>query len=125
YIDMFAPIDSIRKQIRSAVTDTGEVKTNEMSPGIQNLFSLLKASKSNRYPEFMDAYQNKNLQYSSLKDAVADAIIEMVIPIQKRKEELLTNKKELKDHIKKAGAQIRERAAQTVRDVKSLTGIGS
>lgn len=75
-------------------------KTNEMSPGIQNLFSLLKASKSNRYPEFMDAYQNKNLQYSSLKDAVADAIIEMVIPIQKRKEELLTNKKELKDHIK-------------------------
>ncbi|MBK8483344.1 MAG: tryptophan--tRNA ligase [Saprospiraceae bacterium] len=125
FIDMFAPIDSIRKQIRSAVTDTGEVKTNEMSPGIQNLFSLLKASKSNRYTEFMDAYQNKNLQYSSLKDAVADAIIEMVIPIQKRKEELLTNKKELKDHIKKAGAQIRERAAQTVRDVKSLTGIGS
>ncbi|MDV7397832.1 tryptophan--tRNA ligase, partial [Arthrospira platensis SPKY1] len=43
YINVFAEPQVIRKQIKSAVTDTGDTPTGEMSPGVQNLFELLKA----------------------------------------------------------------------------------
>ena len=42
-LGLFEAEDSIRKKIRSAVTDLGE-ESKEMSPGVQNLFTLLKAS---------------------------------------------------------------------------------
>ncbi len=124
FIDVFAPIDVIRKQIRSAVTDTGEVNTSTMSPGVANLFSLLAACNSTRQVELKNAYASGNLQYSSLKDAVADAVIETVSPLQKRRSELIADKKAIKDEIKKAAANIRERAKQTVSEVRQLTGLG-
>lgn len=48
-IDVFADPERIRKQVRSAVTDTGDTPAGTMSPGVENLFTLLNACK-NRKP---------------------------------------------------------------------------
>ena len=57
-ISMFADPVVIRKQIKSAVTDTGESKEGEMSDGINNLFELLKASgKLDQYDHLMDDFK--------------------------------------------------------------------
>lgn len=124
FIDVFAANDAIRKQIRSAVTDTGEVEPGKMSSGVANLYSLLSACKSPRYEELLAAYTSGNLQYSQLKDAVADAVIEAVTPIQQRKASLLSDKKAIKEQIKESAANIRKRARQTVDEVRALTGLG-
>ena len=47
-IDVFAEEARIRKQIKSAVTDTGTANSNgAMSPGVANLFEMIKAFPKN------------------------------------------------------------------------------
>ncbi|MBK9270746.1 MAG: tryptophan--tRNA ligase [Saprospiraceae bacterium] len=122
-INLFAPVDQIRKQIKSAVTDSGDHST-KMAAGVENLFLILKAcDKEQIYQELLQTYQDGNLAYSHLKEAVADAIIEMVGPIQAKKEQIVQNKKAVKEQIKDSSATIRKRAQQTLKEVKELCGL--
>lgn len=124
-INLFASEDQIRKQIRSAVTDSGE-HSDKMAPGIENLFSILAACGSHEvYHHLLSSYQSGNLKYSELKDAVGDAIIELVKPIQNKKLEIIQDKKAVKALIKVSSSKIRERAKQTLREVKDLCGLSN
>lgn len=123
-IDLFAEETQIRKQIRSAVTDTGETPEGEMSPGVENLFSLLKACRQNEaYDSLMADYQQGQLKYVDLKQAVADALVGVSAPIRAKKQELLSDKKSVKNQVKASSAEIRKRAQQTVKEVKEITGL--
>ena len=123
-IDLFAEEAQIRKQIRSAVTDTGETPEGEMSPGVENLFSLLKACRQNEaYDSLMADYQQGQLKYVDLKKAVADALVGVSAPIRAKKQELLSDKKSVKNQVKASSAEIRKRAQQTVKEVKEITGL--
>ncbi len=125
YISVFADEARIRKQIRSAVTDTGEVQEGQMSPGVKNLFELLRAAQGEQgsYENLMSAYRNGQLKYVELKDAVADALVALSNTFRERKRELLAEKKEIKNAIKHSSAEIRKRAQETVREVKELAGL--
>ena len=123
-IDVFAEEARIRKQIRSAVTDTGDTPEGEMSPGVDNLFRLLKATgKLDDYQTLMSDYEAGNLKYVSLKDAVADALVEISKGFREKKAELMADKKAVKNQIKYTSSEIRKRAQQTVKEVKELTGL--
>ena len=124
YINVFGEEARIRKQIKSAVTDTGDTKAGETSAGVQNLFTLLKAcEKSEAHNSLMDNYLAGNLKYVDLKQAVADALVEKTTIFRDRKAELQKDKKEIKNKIKYASAEIRKRAQQTIKEVKELTGL--
>lgn len=124
YISLFAPPEKIIKQIQSAVTDTGAAVNGTMSEGVENLFVLLKASGSIvLYDELIKEYQKGTLKYADLKASVAESLLNRLKPIQDRKRELSANKKELRERIKQSSASIRDRAQQTLREVKELTGL--
>jgi len=124
YINVFDEEARIRKQVRSAVTDTGDTKEGEMSAGVENLFSLLKASgRIEAHDSLMEDYLSGSMQYSSLKDAVADGLVAISTEFRNRKSEILANKKEVKNQIKASSFEIRKQAQQTVKDVKELTGL--
>lgn len=124
YINVFEEENRLRKQIRSAVTDTGDTPAGEMSPGVENLFLLLRASgKVEAHDSLMDTYRAGNLKYVDLKEAVADALAELSNGFRARKAELAANKKEIKNQIRESSAEIRKRAQETVREVKELTGL--
>jgi tryptophanyl-tRNA synthetase len=124
YINVFSDEQRIRKQIKSAVTDTGEVTEGVMSPGVENLFSLLKASGSQKeYDSLMQDYNAGALQYSDLKGAVADGLVALSNEFRERKAEIIANKKEVKNQIKASSFEIRKRAQQTIREVKELSGL--
>jgi tryptophanyl-tRNA synthetase len=126
YIDVFAEEKRIRKQVRSAVTDTGEETNGEMSAGIYNLFELLKATnKTDERQTLMQQYESGNLKYVELKDAVADALIELSQKFKTNREELLSNKKEVKNKIKASAFEIRKKAQETLREVKEVTGLSN
>lgn len=124
YINVFAEEARIRKQIRSAVTDTGESQSDGMSEGVENLFSLLKASGGTEaYTHHMDQYNNGSLRYADLKQDVADALVILTAPFKEKKADLNANKKELKNQIKQSSWEIRKRAQQTIKEVKDLVGL--
>lgn len=125
-IDLFAEPARIQKQIRSAVTDTGDTSAGQMSAGVENLFSLLKAAgQLDAHASLMADYEAGALKYVDLKQAVADGLIAISEPIRERKAALLADKKAVKNQIKASSAEIRKRAQQTVKEVKELVGLAN
>ncbi len=126
YISVFADEARIRKQIKSAVTDTGDTPAGTMSPGIENLFTFLKAcNKTEAHESLMADYTSGGLKYVDLKTAVADALVELSATFKANKAELQANKKEVKNQIKASSYEIRKRAQQTVKEVKELCGLSN
>lgn len=123
YINLFGEEDRVRKQIKSAVTDTGEA-TEGMSPGVKNLFELLRASREmDAHDALMADYLANALRYSDLKESVANAIVGLVNPLRERLAELQADKKNVKKQIEESSAEIRKRAQKTMREVRELTGL--
>jgi tryptophanyl-tRNA synthetase len=124
FINVFADEARIRKQIKSAVTDTGEDLQGKMSEGVENLFSLMKAAGAiEAHDHLMENYHAGSLRYSDLKEEVANALVEMTQVFVKRKAELNADKKALKDQIKQSSSEIRKRAQETIKEVKDLVGL--
>ncbi len=124
YINVFADEARIRKQIRSAVTDTGNEPRDEMSPGVANLFELLKAAeRKDAYAALLESYRQGTLKYVDLKETVAEALVTLSRPFRERKAELNARKKEVKNEIKASSDNIRQRARETLRQVKELAGL--
>ncbi len=124
YIDVFADEARLRKQIRSAVTDTGDTKEGEMSPGVENLFSLLKASgESEAYRTLMEDYNAGALRYVDLKEAVTTGLLKLNSQFRDSLAVVKSNKKEIKNQIKYSSSEIRKIAQTTIREVKELAGL--
>jgi tryptophanyl-tRNA synthetase len=127
YINLFGDADRLRKQIKSAVTDTGDAHTEggeKMAPGVENLFNLLKAcGKMEAHDDFMDKYNNGIRRYGDLKAVVAEALVELTQPFADRYADLNSRKRAVKDEIQDSSAQIRKIAQQTLREVKEIVGI--
>lgn len=124
YINLFGEEDRLRKQIKSAVTDTGETKAGEMSVGVKNLFELLRAcGDMAAHESLMADYQSGALRYSDLKEAVANAVVGLVNPFRERFEALQADERNVKSQIHEASAETRKRAQQTLLEVREITGL--
>lgn len=124
YINVFADEATIRRQIKSAVTDSGDTPAGSMAEGIQNLFELIKASGWNtEHDHLMRDYNAGSLKYVDLKQVTADALVQLIIPFTEKKKELNADKKHLKDQIKQSSSEVRKVAQQTMREVKELVGL--
>jgi tryptophanyl-tRNA synthetase len=137
YINLFGDPNRIRKQIKSAVTDTGVPPAPKggaettppwgaegMSPGVENLFNLLKAcNKMEAYDILMGTYHAGTLRYGDLKGEVAEALVALTQPFGERLADLTGRKKEVKAQIQDSSAEIRKIARQTLSEVKELVGL--
>jgi tryptophanyl-tRNA synthetase len=123
-IDVFATPDQIRKQIKSAVTDTGQELNETMSPGVENLFALLKASGDmEAYQFLLNDYQNKELKYSIFKEVVAEALVKISEPFRQKMALLQADKKQYKEKIKDSSAAIRKVAQVNLAEIKNAIGL--
>lgn len=124
-IGVLEPPEVIREKVRTAVTDPGPAGS-EMSPGVANLFGLLEMSADAQTVEhFRDAYRRGTIRYSELKQALAEALVEALRPIQERHRELMA-RPGIVEEIVTAGAQrARAVAAETLREVRERMGLGS
>ena len=124
FISLFQDEASIRKQIKSAVTDTGDTPSGEMSNGIRNLFELLKASGGIEAREsLLEDFNAGALKYVDLKEATANQLVLMTDQFKERKSEIVANKRDYKYKIKQSSEEIRKVAQQTVAEVKEMVGL--
>lgn len=81
----------IHTKIKAAVTDSeGIIKYDlEYKPGISNLINIYAICKNIKIEEAIPRWVDKN--YADLKNDVANAIVELIAPIQTRYQELLNN----------------------------------
>jgi tryptophanyl-tRNA synthetase len=124
YISVFADEATVRRQIKSAVTDTGDTTDGEMSEGVKNLFELIKAAGAHEaYDALLASYTSNTLKYSELKEEASNALVRMMLPFAEKRAQLNQDKKIIKDQIKTSSEEIRKVAQETLREVKDLVGL--
>ncbi len=85
---MLDPPDTIRKKVKTAVTDSGtEVRYDpEEKPGVSNLIELMTVATGGTIGDVETRYDGAG--YGSFKREVGDALVELLEPIQHRYREL-------------------------------------
>lgn len=114
--------DAAAKKIKSAVTDSlGVIKYDPQNqPGLANLIEIL-AALTNRTPKEVAA-EYEGQQYGPLKNATAEAVAETLEPLQARYNELMGDKAELLNILKKGADKARPLAEKTLSDVMDKVG---
>ncbi|MFD7679181.1 tryptophan--tRNA ligase [Streptomyces sp. NPDC060187] len=104
--------DAVRRKVARAVTDSGtEVAYDrEERPGISNLLEILAACEGGDPEELSGGYTS----YGALKKDTADAVVELLRPVQDRHKELCADPAEVERVLRDGAARARERARPTV-----------
>ena len=120
-LNMLDEPDVIAKKIKRAVTDTdNEVRYDvETKPGVSNLLSILAASTGRDPQTLADSYD----QYGPLKADTADAVVELLRPIQARLHELESDPAETSRLLTVGADKAREIAAATLARAKDNIGL--
>ncbi|MGW1044834.1 tryptophan--tRNA ligase [Streptomyces sp. NPDC002547] len=94
--------DVVRKKIMRAVTDTGSdvVYDREARPGPANLLEILAACEGRSPEELSGAYTS----YGALKKDTADAVVEVLRPVQERHRALCADPAHV-DQVLRTGAE--------------------
>jgi tryptophanyl-tRNA synthetase len=88
--------DTIRKKFKTAVTDSERdvLHQPEAKPGVSNLIEILSVATGQSIPEIEARYDGQG--YGSFKSDVAEAVVELLAPIQARYRELRADEGELR-----------------------------
>jgi tryptophanyl-tRNA synthetase len=108
------PPETVRKKVKSAVTDSGsDVRYDpEGKPGISNLIELMTVVTGDSIPEVESRYDGSG--YGQFKSDVADAIVELLEPIQSRYREVRGDPAELQRLLAMGAEKARALSAPTL-----------
>jgi tryptophanyl-tRNA synthetase len=95
--------DTIRKKFRSAVTDSGrEIVRSPEKPGITNLIDVLAVARRTDQAQVESDFEGSG--YGDFKQAVGEAVVDYLAPVQERYADLRADEGEL-DRILGLGAE--------------------
>ncbi|MFF1472758.1 tryptophan--tRNA ligase [Streptomyces mirabilis] len=104
--------DAVRKKIMRAMTDSGQdvVYDPEARPGVSNLLEILAACEGADPETLGGAYES----YGALKKDTAEAVIELLRPVQKRHQRLCADPSYVEGVLRDGAAKAREMARPRV-----------
>ncbi|MER7778337.1 tryptophan--tRNA ligase [Streptomyces sp. NPDC096191] len=104
--------DVVRKKVMRAVTDSGRevVYDREERPGLANLLEILAACVGGEPAELAEAYDS----YGALKKDTAEAVVEVLRPVQRRHQELCADPGYVEGVLRKGAEKARGMARPTV-----------
>jgi tryptophanyl-tRNA synthetase len=129
YVGVMEAEASIRKKVRSAVTDVGLKPGETMSPGVANLFLVLDVAcelvgDTTTAAELRAEHDEGELLYSRLKDSVFERLMDALRPVRKRRAELETSG-EVDEILADGARRASDVACATMADVRSKVGLGA
>jgi tryptophanyl-tRNA synthetase len=121
-INLIEDPDSIRKKIRSAVTDSGrEIRASEEKPALANLLTIYSLAEGASVSEIEARFEGKG--YGEFKAALAEALVNHLDPIRRRYEELVGDLEELSRYLKMGATRASEVAESTLAEVREAVGL--
>lgn len=114
-------IELIKKKIKSATTDShNKIAYRQKNPGVTNLIEIIAASRDQKPEEVASSIAGG---YKELKETAAEAVIEVVQPLQQRFDEYRKDEPLLRD-VMHAGAEAANLVAnKTLHDVRKKIGL--
>jgi tryptophanyl-tRNA synthetase len=113
--------EAVRKKIMRAVTDSGQdVEYDpEGRPGVSNLLEILAACEGGNPAALAGAYES----YGALKKDTAEAVVELLRPVQERHKQLCTDPAYVEGVLRDGAARAREMARPTVDAAYAAIGL--
>jgi tryptophanyl-tRNA synthetase len=113
----------IEKKVMSAVTDSAtDIRHDrEEKPGVSNLLEILSAATGRNVDDL--AADHDGHGYGAFKSAVAEAVVELLRPIQARHAELAADRGEVARILAAGADRAREIAAPTLARAKDAMGL--
>ena len=123
FISMLDTPKKIEKKIKSAVTDSeGVVKFDkENKPGVSNLLTIYSSCTGESVETLEAKYEGRG--YGDFKQDVAEAVIQLLEPIQKKYEKLIESP-ELDDILDQGAEKASIPANKTLKKAKKAMGLG-
>jgi tryptophanyl-tRNA synthetase len=120
-VGMFDPPAEVERKVKRAVTDTEtEVRYDpKAKPGVSNLLELLAAATGEKPAALAAGYS----RYGDLKRDVAEALVEMLRPIQQRKAELVGDPGAITAVLRAGAERAHAVAADTYRRAAEAIGL--
>ena len=123
YISLFDDEASIRRKIRSAVTDSyAKIKFDPLNqPGLANLLTIYASVADKTIDEVVSIH--KDSTYQDFKEALGQTLVDVLIPIQERYNQLVKSQ-ELQDILDKGRETASDYAIKKMRKCKKKIGLG-
>lgn len=123
YIGLFEEEKSVRKKIKSAVTDSGDVKPDELSPGVENLITLIRAcGEPSLADELTEKYRGGGM-YGDLKETAAEIVCGLTNKMRANREAYTKDRKALLKTVQEMSDDARDIASETLKEVRRLAGL--
>lgn len=123
-IRMLEDPKKIAKKLKRAVTDSDDPPRIaydwDAKPGVSNLLELMSASTDRPVEELVKHFEGR--MYGEFKTEVADAVVAMLEPIQKRYQEIRGDEAYMKEIFRTGAQKASERAQKTLNDVYEKIG---
>ena len=122
YLALDAPLNQSLKMVKRAVTDTGPAEEGAMSPGVANLFTIIKALElEEAHASLMKDYEQGSLRYSDLKGAVSEGVEAFVTRFQERKAAF--DEAAVRRILEEGADKVRPAARRKMQEVRDKVGL--
>ncbi|PJA55156.1 hypothetical protein CO165_05050, partial [Candidatus Roizmanbacteria bacterium CG_4_9_14_3_um_filter_33_18] len=95
----------------------------EMSPGLKSLFTFAQLFIPSEVEGFKKSYEDKSLQFVTLKDRIAETIYADLKPFQERRIKIAADTKYVDEVIRGGAERAQKIARETVKEVKQKMGL--
>lgn len=124
YILLTDDLETIRKRLAQAPTDSGKGSAIPCSGGVANLFTLVKLFEGEKvFEEYKEQYLLEGIRYDRMKDNLAIAIYKELSPIQERRKYYEDNYSLVEDILEEGREYCAKIARETLLEVKKKMGL--
>ena len=113
----------IRKKMGKAVTDEGPKPNGEMSPEVQNLFTISRLVNPDTATHFEERYNKGEQMYGYFKLAIAEDIWKFTKPFHEKIADIRANEKLLEEVMERGMLKAQESARKTLNLVRDAIGL--
>lgn len=116
-------LETIKRRLAGAPTDSGKGERIPANGGVANLLTFVELFEgSEKRKEYEKQYLESGIRYGDLKNELAEAIFEVLKPIQDKRKYFEANPKLVDDIIGGGAERARKIAGDTLKEVKEKMG---
>ena len=124
YINLVDDLETIKKRLAVAPTDSGKGNSVPKEGGVANLFKFVELFEGeDKRKNYELCYMNNGIKYKELKEELANAIYNELKPIQERRKRYENDPSLVDKIISKGAEKARKIAKETIKKVKEKMGL--